>query len=1141
MKAKRILILLLLVILCCGLLPQGALAESTQEKKVVVVLMDDSTSMECDNTPYSWTQGRYALQALSGMLNPGDEMRVYYLNEKIVDTVNLTASGIQSSLNTLSTRTARGGNTYIANIKDAYDDLTKSIARNSADTRHYLVVITDGRYQDASVKEVVARFESYTAPKAGQDKHPLEILYCTIGSSAYELDGGDPAVARQLESEGIYCYRAGDDGILDTLNDIADRISGRSRFTGSSLKKVNDYTLQVQSGIPLFNFVVLCQGSSVRLTDVTYGEGRALNISRQALMQSVFRAVGYKSMELYGGAYTVDNGSNTISAGTYTLTFNGPVDVNTIAVLFEPAVEVRLTNTDLNNLHEHDPFEAQAAIYEYGTNSAIPLERLPAGSAMKLTITADNTRQLGADTGSKPTVKVDDLPNARIDVRAVLSIPGFRDITREIFFQPLPEPQVLANLPDNASMGIKDRRMTETVEQLKHREKHLDFKVTVDGAGGLSANELKALGIRVTTDLPCEVEYLGGGTLRLTPTWQNGVQTRDYTITLHNSTGKRLLEQATVSVTPSTYAVKVSPEKKQEIKEAKFRDEGKEFTFSLVVDGKTVDASQYDPLTFSELSPGNPVTAVLDGKKWKVTASYAPGMALGDYTITASLNGVALQEAAQLTIVPSAYAVSVSPETITRRQSELEKEPLEFRASLKEDKKTIDPAALTIDWGGYPAGTQTVDAKKNELVVTLPGDLATPAGTYPIRVSYVSASGTAQEAAFTLEVQPSDFDIQLTPDRTLLFNTPDELQNNSEAFRFDILVDGRALTDREMDLVTSVNVEPGDTDPRISRDGSAYTVVPRASSAWVPAANSVTYTITCAAGSQQRQANYQYTYVNYEVQCVSGSGLQITQTDLPTNTQSLRFRVLANGAPLDYNTVNGNFTVTAPKRHMRYIALDSWVESDGTIVVTPTNHDRALLWSFKQIWVPRGDMPVTVSFRTASDQGTVTILPGSPLEMLLPYLIAAAILILLCGIIFKKRFSHRAHVHYLACKINGSSVSPSNPARKNWNMKGLMPFASMILPFIRESKSINGMRFRATRWGSRKSRERAIEYYVGGKSVVYAVSGAALNEHAGINMPDPRRNTEPVERGWHSLLDGDALIMFKGKNAAIVYKYKSKR
>lgn len=147
-KALSTLLALLLVfsvLLCTPILVS---AESLYIRKIVSVVYDDSGSMDGDK----WAYANYAMQSFCGMLNSDDQLFITYMSHSEQRTdynpeeIDLSAGGIQNSVNSIKRHTDSGSTPYAA-VDIAYNKL-KTASDSNPNTQYWLVVITDGAFNE---------------------------------------------------------------------------------------------------------------------------------------------------------------------------------------------------------------------------------------------------------------------------------------------------------------------------------------------------------------------------------------------------------------------------------------------------------------------------------------------------------------------------------------------------------------------------------------------------------------------------------------------------------------------------------------------------------------------------------------------------------------------------------------------------------------------------------------------------------------------------------------------------------------------------------------------------------------------------------------------------------------------------------
>ena len=927
-------------------------AETKQEKKLVYVVLDDSGSMgsgvadlQGNIISTRWHHSQYAIEVLTGLLNPGDHLEFFYLNDAIRDaadqvqwTADLSAAGIQSSMHKAVSDGGAEGNTPFTQVTAAWEQMQKV---NEDFDKYWLVVISDGYYEGfGSEQELRSEFERFAGQMMGPDHNKrLNLIYLTIGDSGgYKIDK-DPKTKADLEKEGIYCYDAGDSKIVERMGEIADIISGRTRFTGDMLTEVDGNTISVRSDFPLFNFVVLVQGSGAKLEKAELGTNNGLTISRSA---EVERPKGNREEYLSGSVYTVDNGNDTIPADTYILHFDSPINKNQIIVLVEPALEVRLTHNINGNIlgdtekpedcaHIGDSYSVGAEIYEYGTQVKVNRSLLPAGSKVVVEIVNGSN----SDRSETRDAVIKKLNRDQVSVTGTLTIPGFTPIIKAYDFTP--------------------------------------------------------------------------------------------------------------SSTP-VYTIAVNPEQTS-VSQAGL-SEGLEFEITLKEDKKQV-------------SPGN------------------------------------------LEIV------------------------------LKENGNPIPPAEMRID----PASDKT-DTKKQVRTVKVIGNINTDPKEYSLEVKHIPDTGAPTVIEVPFMVTESVYDIQPAADHDLIFSSPLEMYGNQEKYRFNITVDGRNLTDEELRLVTSCEMEADETSTIITPGSSGYDVVPHAAQNWTPSQNYIEFTVTCSAPGISKSMVFYYNFVIYEVECIIGDGLEIPADDLLNNTEGLSFRVYAtdgNGRrALPYNMLENLYAVEA-KPSFDYwlcpVSLDDSIEigADGEylIRVVPKSHSGKFINAYNRVWpfTRPGDVQIKLTYKSASDEGMLRLVRGSFLDYW-PHVLTLLIIIIIIGYCTKKRFGPNACMYVCPCSVVGNKIV-GNKKMQKWP---LLPGLGVLWPFGKDSTNVQGLDVRATGYGT-------VEVNIGGKMIAKEINETP-KKGENVKVTNPV-SADALERGWHELPDESVIVVFRRDSKAALYYYKS--
>lgn len=420
-------------------LPLSVSAESFYIRKIVSVVYDDSGSMEGDK----WAYANYAMQAFCGMLNSEDQLFITYMSHTQQnsnyqpESIDLSSGGIQNSVDSIRNHADSGSTPYNA-VQIAYDKL-KSVSDSNPNTQYWLVVITDGAFDECnsmSYEEeknfLNENFKNY-ADETMPNGTTAQVTFLAIGDAVISPD--------ENTDYGIYTYHAQNaDEITGAMSDMADRVSGRTRLEKSDIKKLNDNTIQVTSAIPLLNIAVFTQESNAQITGAVYDNEVELLKSRKVTLN-------YPPYDdLTGSAYLLGDSQNVIGAGTYQISFDQVVDLDDLVVLFEPALEIKMTIllngqeitdfSELDQAAEGDTISVSCKICEMGTDVEIDPSLLPPNTDYTITVWEDNN-VVQQSSGAEMVLSDYVLKDVETEITAAVTIDGFRPIDTTISFVPL--------------------------------------------------------------------------------------------------------------------------------------------------------------------------------------------------------------------------------------------------------------------------------------------------------------------------------------------------------------------------------------------------------------------------------------------------------------------------------------------------------------------------------------------------------------------------------------------------------------------------------------------------------------------------------------------------------------------------------
>ena len=550
---RKTAITVMLTLLCSLLVfdrTEVVTAESMYIRKIVSVVYDDSGSMRSQDR---WANANYAMQMFCGMLNSEDQLYVTYMHRSqsisgyTPEKVDLSAVGIQASVDAIRAIKDDGSTPYTA-VELAFDKL-KQVPDANPNTQYWLVVITDGAFDECATDGVIDdkdrkflndHLDEYTKTVMPNGTTPKVTYLSIAGALAPDED----------QSKGIYTYYANNTAeIIDAMNGLADRVSGRTRLDRSSITILDSNTLQVSSAIPLLNIAAFVQGSDVRIVKATHGQDSIIPISRQAL-------INYPNHpNLQGSSYLLGDSQTVIGSGTYNIVFDKEVDINDVVVLFEPALETRMTitlngkeivdNSELDDAQENDKVSVSCKIYEMGTNKEIDPSLLPAGTSFEITV-LENGTEVKKSTGQEMTLSDYVLKQVPTELSAAVIIEGFSPIQRSVRFTPKEyAPRVVYTI---SSAFESDTKSVKYDDIASNKDLAIGFTVYADGNAITDANTVKDLNPTINVSPQGNggnVSYSDDGRIIFTPNVAStqdmsaGSYTVDVTCTLLDGTSAR--------------------------------------------------------------------------------------------------------------------------------------------------------------------------------------------------------------------------------------------------------------------------------------------------------------------------------------------------------------------------------------------------------------------------------------------------------------------------------------------------------------------------------------------------------------------------------------------------------------------------
>ena len=360
-----------------------ASAASVRNKKIVSIIYDDSNSMWQEDQ-LKWAYANYAVQAFAGMLNKEDTLIINYMSsiwDGIKTPVIIDTNDRKSAVNSIKTHSKAAG-TPIESIDVAFNNL-KTKADSAAGTQYWLVVMTDGEFYDknnelCSLTEVESKLCSIADQSMPNGTKPRIVCF-----SMCDKTGAYTPNANLRDNISV---RKADEAneIASEISEIADEISGRYAVDKSEIKQIDEKTLQVTSKIPLVNIGVLSQFSNASVSKVDVDGKSGLNVESNVPIQYPECSGRTTDKSLIGNVAIIGNGADNIPDGTYIITFSEAIKKENVEIMFEPAIELRLKIfsegeeiTDVSGIQVGAELEAEAALYEIGTDNLIDISLLP--------------------------------------------------------------------------------------------------------------------------------------------------------------------------------------------------------------------------------------------------------------------------------------------------------------------------------------------------------------------------------------------------------------------------------------------------------------------------------------------------------------------------------------------------------------------------------------------------------------------------------------------------------------------------------------------------------------------------------------------------------------------------------------------
>lgn len=331
-KTAKIVIsvfLVITIIFSSAVFTVAAKVTKTEKTYEIAVVFDNSGSMY-DNQ--SWSRAKYSMEVFAAMLSGRDVLKVYPMHAVTTDgksksggsTNPIVIKSKDDILKIHNLYTPEPLGTPFSTVKNAYNDIKKSSA-----TDKWLIVLTDGAFDNVSQKEVANDFKSQS--------NDVNVQYIGIGDAKdYSQDSGGKFYAENAKDSA---------NLTKVLTKVCNRIFSRVELPSTAIDKN-----KINLDISMNKIIVFVQGKDSSIGKLKNSEGTEINEiggSRYAAKASAISAGKVSGGDDYTDA-PVDNSLNgvvvtfdTCKAGEYTLEYSG-----SIQIFYEPNVDIGITLTN---------------------------------------------------------------------------------------------------------------------------------------------------------------------------------------------------------------------------------------------------------------------------------------------------------------------------------------------------------------------------------------------------------------------------------------------------------------------------------------------------------------------------------------------------------------------------------------------------------------------------------------------------------------------------------------------------------------------------------------------------------------------------------------------------------------------------
>ena len=470
-------------------------------KKVVAILYDDSGSM-CDKNNKNWFYADYAFQTFIGMLNPGDDVLLTFMSEPN-KVIRSNSEGILKDFSSNRQKTIDAIRNYKGfgdtpfNAIDKVGKALHAVDDEDPATQYWFVIIADGAFErvagdeDTEItvenqkgNEVDDKLAEYAGEHNGKE-YQMRFMAIKDKSKHKTKDGKKKTRVIPKETDYVKVEECDGENIVDVMKGMAGDITGRKRVDEADIS-VNGKEIKVSSAVPLINIQVLAQKSNAKVASAKASEGSGLKSSSVKMSTPEGDSKRKAGKALHATLSTIVPDGKYISAGDYTITMDKDFSAKDLVVLYEVALETRITIIrdgkvieDTSTLRENENVTVKADLVILGTDEAIDITALPEGMLENMTLTiAENGNESvneALEKGKSSIEKEYTIQNGETVITARTDLKGFAPlITKETFTAGAPV--VSGVTADENELSLR----RGTIHGKKKRG-GVDFTVTGDG------------------------------------------------------------------------------------------------------------------------------------------------------------------------------------------------------------------------------------------------------------------------------------------------------------------------------------------------------------------------------------------------------------------------------------------------------------------------------------------------------------------------------------------------------------------------------------------------------------------------------------------------------------------------------------